>query len=258
MSAAVLALQLEVGVPLVVKDGRGIAITSAGTVLAGYARTVLGLLEEARHAVVAAADPTAGRIRIAAVTTAAEQILPSALAAFRRDSPRVELELEVVSRDRVWALLAAHEADVVIAGRPPAGTDGRVRGTRPNDLVAVAAPDVPTDPAAVTWLVREPGSGTRATTMTYLGGLEVSPPVLSLGSNGAVVAGAVAGLGMTLVARDAVRRELAEGRLVVVDLPGTPIARPWHLVTSATAGPTVELLIAHLLTEVFTGLAPST
>lgn len=60
---------------------------------------------------------------------------------------------------------------------------------------------------------------------------------LTLGSNGAVVAGAVAGLGVTLVSRDAVARQLAEGELVPVVLPGTPLRRPWHAVTHRqTAG----------------------
>jgi len=52
-----------------------------------------------------------------------------------------------------------------------------------------------------------------------------------------VVAGAVAGLGVTLVSRDAVARQLAEGELVPVVLPGTPLRRPWHAVTHRqTAG----------------------
>ncbi|CAN5312541.1 LysR family transcriptional regulator [soil metagenome] len=251
VSAAVLALQREVGVPLLVKDGRGIRVTAAGSVLARYARTVLGLVDEATRAAVAAEDPTTGRVRIAAVTTAAEQVLPGALASFRRGYAGVGIDLEVAPRDRVWAMLAAHEADVVIAGRPPPGTDGRVRGSRRNDLIVVAAPGVSADPTAVTWLVREPGSGTRATTQSYLDDLDVVPQLLSLGSNGAVVAGAVAGLGMTLVARDAVTRELAAGQLVTVDLPGTPLPRPWHLVTASTAGATTELLVTHLLARDF-------
>lgn len=251
VSAAVLALQRELGVALLTKDGRGVKVTPAGRVFAGYARTVLGLLNEAIGAAAAADDPARGRVRIAAVTTAAEHVLPGALAAFRHDHPAVSLDLEVAPRDQVWAMLAAHETDVVVAGRPPAGIGGRLLGTRANDLVVVAAPTQASDPLATTWLVREPGSGTRATTTAYLDGLGEHPPLLTLGSNGAVVAGAVAGLGVTLVAHDAVARQLAAGELALIELPGTPLSRPWHLVTASTAGPTVELLVAHLLTNVF-------
>ncbi|TDC16113.1 helix-turn-helix domain-containing protein, partial [Actinomadura bangladeshensis] len=45
VSAAVAALTRDLGVPLVQKVGRGIRLTPAGAVYAGYARQVLGLLE---------------------------------------------------------------------------------------------------------------------------------------------------------------------------------------------------------------------
>lgn len=256
VSAAVIALQRELGVALLAKDGRGVQVTPAGRVFAGYARTVLGLLDEAIGAAAAADDPATGRVRIAAVTTAAEHVLPAALASFRGEHPAVALDLEVAPRDRVWAMLAAHETDVVVAGRPPAGNAGRLRGTRQNDLVVVAAASQAADPLVTTWLLREPGSGTRATTTAYLDSLGAQPPLLTLGSNGAVVAGAVAGLGVTLVARDAVGRQLASRELVVIDLPGTPLPRPWHLVAAPTAGPTVDLLVAHLLTSGFIAAQP--
>ena len=256
VSAAVIALQRELGVALLAKDGRGVQVTPAGLVFARYARTVLGLLDEAVGAAAAADDPSRGRVRIAAVTTAAEHVLAGALASFRREQPEVALDLEVAPRDRVWAMLAVHETDVVVAGRPPAGVADGLRGRRANDLVVVAAPSQAADPLLRTWLVREPGSGTRATTTAYLESLGEEPPLLTLGSNGAVVAGAVAGLGVTLVARDAVGRALAAGELVVIDLPGTPLSRPWHLVTAPTAGPTVGLLVAHLLTHGFVAMEP--
>lgn len=251
VSAAVIALQRELGVALLAKDGRGVKVTPAGLIFADYARTMLGLLDEAIGAAAAADDPAKGRVRIAAVTTAAEHVLPGLLASFRRGQPTVALDLEVAPRDQVWAMLAAHETDVVVAGRPPAGSGGRLRGTRANDLVVVAAPRLAADPLATTWLLRECGSGTRATTTAYLDGLDEHPQLLTLGSNGAVVAGAVAGLGITLVARDAVARQVAAGELVVIDLPGTPLSRPWHLVTAATGGGTLDLLVEHLLTSGF-------
>ena len=62
-----------------------------------------------------------------------------------------------------------------------------------------------------------------------------------------MVAAAVAGLGVTLVSRQAVRRELDSGLLVELPVAGTPLDRPWHVVTrSAPTAPT-ELLINHLM-----------
>ncbi|WP_037558952.1 LysR substrate-binding domain-containing protein [Spirillospora albida] len=249
VSAAVAALTRELGVPLVRREGRGVRLTPAGTVYAGYARQVLGLLEEGRAAARGAADPARGPLRLAAVTTAADQLLPGLLAAFRARWPEVDLALEVGPRRRVWSSLAAHEADLVLAGRPPAGVPATVLARRPNDLVVVGAPDVAARFALADtpWVMREPGSGTRATADAYLAEREVAPPRLVLGSNGAVVAGAAAGLGVALVSRDAVGAELDAGHLVVVDAPGMPLDRPWHAVAGPAPTATTLLFVRHLL-----------
>ncbi|GGT85646.1 LysR substrate-binding domain-containing protein [Actinomadura livida] len=249
VSAAVAALTRDLGVPLVRKEGRGLRLTAAGAAYAGYARQVLGLLEEGRAAARGAADPGRGTLRLAAVTTAADQLLPELLASFRERWPDVELTLEVGPRRQVWSSLAAHEADLVLAGRPPAGLAATVLARRPNELVVVGAPHLADGftPAGTPWVMREPGSGTRASADAYLAEREASPPRLVLGSNGAVIAGAAAGLGVALVSRDAVGSELDAGRLVVVDAPGMPLDRPWHAVGGAAPSATTLLFVRHLL-----------
>ncbi|MGP4023637.1 LysR substrate-binding domain-containing protein [Actinomadura sp. 3N407] len=249
VSAAVAALTRDLGVPLVRREGRGLALTAAGTVYAGYARQVLGLMEEGRAAARGAADPGRGPLRLAAVTTAADQILPELLASFRARWPDVELTLEVGPRRQVWSSLAAHEADLVLAGRPPGEAAATVLARRPNELVVVGAPGLADGfaLAGTPWVMREPGSGTRASADAYLAERDVSPPRLVLGSNGAVIAGAAAGLGVALVSRDAVGAELDAGRLVVVDAPGMPLDRPWHAVAGTAPTATTLLFVRHLL-----------
>ncbi|MBC6461064.1 LysR substrate-binding domain-containing protein, partial [Actinomadura sp. HBU206391] len=231
------------------RAGRGVRLTPAGEVYAGYARRVLGLLDQGRAAARGEDDPGRGRLRLASVTTAADQLLPALLASFRARRPQVDLALEVGPSIRVWNRLAEHEADVVLGGRPPAGVPVTVLAVRANDLVVVAAPDVAAGFVLGTtpWVMREPGSGTRATAEAYLADHAADPPQLVLGSNGAVIAGAAAGLGAALVSRDAVGPELADGRLAVIDAPGMPLSRPWHAVAGATPTATTRLFAEHLL-----------
>jgi DNA-binding transcriptional LysR family regulator len=101
----------------------------------------------------------------------------------------------------------------------------------------------------VTWLLREDGSGTRSACLELLAALDRPPPILTLGSNGAAVASAVAGLGVTLASRDAVRAHCAGGELVELPVPGTPMNRPWHIVTHAEVSPTTRLMLRHLLAD---------
>ncbi len=258
VSAAVTALSRDVGAGLMEPDGRGVRLTVAGHSYLDYARTILGLHEQARAAARGEVSPHTGLVRLAAVTTAGEHVLPELLASFRGRQPEVALRLEVAPRDAVWRMLAHHEVDLVVAGRPPEGLQGCVQAVRPNTLVVVGAPALAAGFTAETtsWLLREAGSGIRATCLGLLGGLERQPQLLTLGSNGAVVAGAVAGLGVTLVSRDAVSSLCESGRLVELPLPGTPLERPWHVVTHADPTPSTRLLLHHLLADPEGGWLP--
>jgi LysR family transcriptional regulator, low CO2-responsive transcriptional regulator len=250
VSAALAALAREVRVPLVERDGRGLRLTASGQAYSGYARSILGLHEEGLAAARGDRDPERGRVRVAAVSTAGEYLLPKALAAFLARYPGVDLRLEVGSSERLWALFGAHEADLVIGGRPPPHVaDAVVRAVRPNLLVVVVAPEIAAgfDIARTRWLQREAGSGTRSTGDVLLASLDADPPRLTLGSGGAVAACAAAGLGATLVSRDAVARQLGDGQLVEVAVPGTPLRRPWHAVTHDRQPGATSLLVRHLL-----------
>jgi DNA-binding transcriptional LysR family regulator len=250
VSAALSALAREVRVPLVERDGRGLRLTASGQAYSVYARAILGLHEEGLAAARGDRDPERGRVRVAGTATAGEYLLPRVLASFLSRHPGIDLRLEVGSSERLWALFAAHEADLVIGGRPPAReSDALTRAMRPNLLVVVAAPGLAADfdISRTRWLQREAGSGTRATGEALLGGLDADPPRLTLGSGGAVVACAAAGLGATLVSRDAVSRQLKDGELQEVAVPGTPLRRPWHAVTHGRQAGATALLVRHLL-----------
>jgi LysR family transcriptional regulator, low CO2-responsive transcriptional regulator len=250
VSAALAALGREVRAPLVERDGRGLRLTAAGDAYAGYARRILGLHEEALAAARAGQDTGRGLVRVAAVPTAGEHLLPAVLASFLAAYPHVDLRLEVGTSERTWAMFSAHEADVVIGGRPPGhAADAVIRATRPNLLVVAAAPWLAArfDLATTRWLQREAGSATRAHGQTLLTGLDADPPRLTLGSTGAVIAGAVAGLGATLVPREAIRERLQAGELVEIPVPGTPLRRPWHAVTHEAVPAAATLLIGHLV-----------
>lgn len=253
ISSALRALSSDIGITLVDRHGRGVRLTPAGLRYVEYARRILGLHDEAILAARGEADPETGSIRLAAVTSAGELLIPAALASFREQHPRVVLHVDVAARGALWPMLSRHEVDLVFAGRPPEElrTKVRVRATSPNTLIVVGRPGLADGfaPATATWLLREQGSGTRSTLMTLLEELDVAPPQLVLGSHGAVVSAAVAGLGVTLVSRQAVQRELDAGALVELPVPGTPINRPWHVVSQRTPPMATELLIRHLVSR---------
>ena len=245
VSAAVAALERELGAPLLERRGRGIRLTPAGEELARYATQALGILEEGRSAVRAASRPGQGRLRLVAVTSVAESVLPPVLQAFRARHPGIDVRLEVGNRGMVLARLRTREADLGLGGRPPLGVDIAGLEVLPNRLILIAAAAHPLarkrriDPAALAsevWLLREEGSGTRATTLELLATLGIQPEqLLTLGSNGSVRQGAIVGLGITLVSEEAVRRELAAGVVARLAVPGLPLDRPWYALSRGSS-----------------------
>jgi LysR family transcriptional regulator, low CO2-responsive transcriptional regulator len=236
ISASLASLQREVGVELTRRSGRGIALTAAGEAFRPYAADVLGLLDQGTRAATEAADRAQRTLRLVAVATAAEYLVPSMLREFTRLHPETEIMLEVANRNAVFERVGSHEADVGIGGRPP--PDGRVVGTAftANALVVIAAPDDPLVRARSvaiealgerTWLQREPGSGTRELVTDFLHVHGLRPPTLTLGSNGAIKQAVQLGLGVTLQSRIAVEQELRDERLGEITVRGGLPKREW-------------------------------
>ena len=245
VSAAVAALSRELGTPVTEREGRGIRPTAAGNAFAPFAADVIGLLEEGRRAAREAAHLADRRLRLAAVTTAAESFVPPLMRSFSQSNDSIGLTLAVGNREQVLDLVLDHRADVAIGGRPP--RDPRIQSTAilTNDFVLITAPDDPhagggiVDPAELerrVWLLREPGSGTRIVNEEFLAAAALEPQTLTLGSNGAIKQAARAGLGIAFISRAAVALELDHGLLASLPVRHRPAARRWYAMCS-TVGP---------------------
>jgi DNA-binding transcriptional LysR family regulator len=235
VSAALAGLQRATGVKLTERDGRRIRLTEAGKVFEVSGRRLFALLDDAKRRAHEIADMAAGRLRIAAVTTAAEHLVPNMLQTFRQQQPNVELDLDVGNHARVWDQLRHWEIDLVVAGRPPQELPFKTLATRAHELIVIAPADdtfASLPLGAVPWLVRELGSGTLAVTEECFASLNIDPPRLTIASNGAISACVRAGLGYSLVSRDAVERDLQRGLLNQIPTAVTPLNRQWHMVVA--------------------------
>jgi len=255
ISAAVSALSRELGVELTERVGRGIGLTAAGQAFRPYAADVLGLVEQGRKAAREAADVSMRSLRIVAVATAAEYVVPALLRAFAGEHPEIRLSLEVANRATVFERVLEHEADVAIGGRPP--EDARIAGhafapneialiTAPGDELVSRAPAAPQELADRVWLQREHGSGTRQLISEFLTEHDLRPQTLTLGSNGAIKEAVRLGLGISIQSRVAVEHELHDGTLAEIRVKGGLPERQWYVLHSATVPPrpAVELFLA--------------
>jgi LysR family transcriptional regulator, low CO2-responsive transcriptional regulator len=248
VSAAVSALEREIGVQLTERAGRNVRPTAAGREYARYAAHVVGLLDEGAEAAASVAAGAEQTLRLGAVLTAGEHLVPALLQNFREHRPELHVSLSVANRREVFRSLAAHEVDLVISGRAPDEDGFEGVAFANNEFALVTAPGDPlakrssvtaADLAGRPWLVREPGSGTRRLCEEYLQAQQIEPSLLTLGSNGAIKNAARIGLGLALQSRVAVQLELELGLLDSIRPRGGLPKRSWFAVWS-TAGPTRE------------------
>jgi DNA-binding transcriptional LysR family regulator len=250
-------LERRLGLVLVDRTRRGSELTPSGVVVAGWARKVLDELD----ALVTGADALRAKrdaeLRVAASMTVAEYLAPGWIGELRRNEPTLYVALQVTNSERVADLVRKGEVDVGFVESPsaPSGLSARRVGT--DRLVVVVAPGHPwarrrrplqaMELAATPLVVREHGSGTRGTVESALRGAGVSlaVPLVELGSTTAVRSAVMAGTGPAVISELAVTAELAEGRLVKVDVTGVTFRRTLRAVWPAgrrLVGPAAELL----------------
>jgi DNA-binding transcriptional LysR family regulator len=242
VSAAVSALERELGVQLMERSGRHLVPTLAGRAYLPYAADVIGLLEEGRRAAHEAIAPEGRTLRVSAVTTAGEHLAPLLIQAFRKLHPEMRVSLDVGNRAAILNRLSDHTVDVAITGRVPPEARLHAEPFAENEIVLVAAPSdplvkrrwvAPDELVHRSWLLREEGSGSRAMCEEYLATHGLKPDVLTLGSNGAIRHAARVGLGVALVPRISVDLELRHGLLAPLHVRGGLPKRSWYLARSA-------------------------
>jgi DNA-binding transcriptional LysR family regulator len=260
VSMQVKQLEHVAGVPLFERMGRRLSLTEAGETLARHAREALRALEDAEDALAALRGLSAGRVRVA-VTSTAKYFAPKLIALFARRHPGVRLALSVSNRDAVVAALEANEVDLAVMGRAPEGLDAIASSFAEHPLVVVAPPDHPLArrrgvPLSAldgeTFLVREPGSGTRAAMEQFFAEHRIAPRIgMELSSNETIKQAVMAGMGLGFISRHTVGLEVAAGELAIVPAHGLPVLRTWNVVhlRAKRLSPAAEAFRAFVLDE---------
>jgi LysR family transcriptional regulator for metE and metH len=246
------------GVPLLERGPAGNRASEAGReVLAALGR-VEAALADCAAAIDALRAMDVGRVSVGVISTA-KYFAPFALAAFQRRHPRIELQLRVANRREMVAALEGFELDLAIMGYPPEhlALDRVVLGEHPH--VIIAAPGHPlvgrgrislAEAAAQTFLLREPGSGTRDLMQRLFGAAETAGGRrIEIGSNETIKQAVMADMGVALLSAHTVAAEVADGRLVILDVEGLPVLRQWFLVrrTEKRPLPAAAALWAYLV-----------
>lgn len=130
MSRRIHALEKEIGVPLIIQEGRTVRLTPAAIALATQARGPLRELEATIETVAGEADPDHGIVRFGFPLTMGAGAVPSLIAEFHRRAPGIRLQIKQAHGSELAADLTAGTLDVAVAIPPPEDAAHVIVGTQ--------------------------------------------------------------------------------------------------------------------------------
>ena len=242
VSMQIKEVEHQVGLPLFDRAGRRLSLSTAGEYFLVYARRLLGTLKEADDAMARFKRVESGLLTIGMVSSA-KYFLPQLLAQFHAEHPAIDVRLRLGGREQLVAMMGANEVDLSIMGRPPKDFANRAEPFAMHPHVLVTAPNHPFAlaehvPAAALarepFIVREPGSGTRAALEEYLDSHRLQPAfIMEMNSTEAIKQAVMAGMGLSLLSLHTIGLEWRNGLIAAPQVEGLPLMRRWHVVNSA-------------------------
>lgn len=239
VSMQIKEMEENVGLSLFERIGNKLFLTEAGRELQHYARAVFQQLDEAQGVLDEIRGLRRGRLDLAVVSTA-NSFATQLLASFSQHYPFAGISLDVTNRENLVRMLESNERDLVIMGRPPETLDVELTPFLVNPLVVVANPqhplakrrNIPVEALSnETFVIREPGSGTRIAMERHFAEYGVNIiPGMEMTSAEAIKQAVQANLGLAVASGHTLSLELETGRLVVLDVQGFPLLRHWHIV----------------------------
>ncbi|MBU0656766.1 MAG: LysR family transcriptional regulator [Gammaproteobacteria bacterium] len=219
-----------------------VSLTEAGRVVFEYAEKIFELYGEMENAIREMTNDISGSLTIGASTTISEYMLPALLGEFNSQNPDVRLRLRVSNTEGIVSMVENNVIDLGVVEGLVNNKNLLVEVCRKDDLVLIVPPKHALadrksvklkDVMTYAFICREEGSGTREVILDYMYSLGMDKHAmnncLELGSPEAVKGAVEAGMGLTIVSRASISKELKLGSLVAVPLD-PPLSRDFSFV----------------------------
>lgn len=219
-----------------------ISLTTAGEVVYRYADRIFEQYTEMENAVRDLTGEVSGMLTIGASTTIAEYMLPALLGDFKRKYPEVNIQLKVSNTEGIVSMVESNNIDLGVVEGPVSNKNLAVEVCRIDQLLVIVPPHHALASAeSVTvdelfeypFIAREEGSGTRDVISEYVtecghdpGSLNVS---IELGNPEAIKGAVEAGMGVSIISRATLHKELQLGTLTAIALD-PPLERAFSFV----------------------------
>ncbi len=230
------------------RSSSSINLTSAGEVLYRYAKNILVQYSELEKEIGKITGLIKGSITIGASTTIGNYLLPSVVFDFKKNHPKIKINILIGNTNRVLDLLNSGVIDFGLVEGETTRSKIRAEALLSDELVfilpaihplakkkSISLLEIMKEP----FIIREEGSGTRQIIEKYLAlhGTKISDMhiVLVLGGTESIKEAVERGMGISIVSRWAARKEVKYGTLKYITAKEDRILRDFSLVVTKNA-----------------------
>ena len=237
-SGSLAELERTFGVQLFDRMGKRLQLSELGAQLRPAAEN---LLEQARAFESALTDEdVVGRLKLGATLSIGNYLAVGMIAQFRRQFPNADVALTVANTQEIALRVRHFELDVGLIEGELHDPELQTIPWRDDELQVFAAPDHPlarshsigdTELLAQSWIVREPGSGTRQTFDRAMHGILSDLNIsMELQHTEAIKRAVEAGLGVGCLSEICLRDAFSRGSLVPLPVPARNFKRQLHII----------------------------
>ncbi|KWX84937.1 LysR family transcriptional regulator [Paenibacillus riograndensis] len=233
-------LEKEFDVKLMNRSPKWIKLTEAGELLYKRAKEMLNLYESVKLDLARLHDTVSGSLHIGASFTIGEYVLPRLFSSFAKQYPDVEMGITIANSTEIVGAIRDNEIDVGLIEESIESPDLRVVPFMKDELIIVAAENHPLVRAGVSdltllqdqiWVLRENGSGTRSFSNRFFEQARLRiKRSYEINSSQGVKEAVFAGLGIAILSRWVVRREIEDGMLKEIPIQGLRLERDFSIV----------------------------
>lgn len=240
VSLQIQSLEEDLGTKLVNTSSKHLELTQSGEIYYEYAKQILLLHDKALREIKRLSNVVTGVLKVGASYTIGEYILPFIVAEFASQYPKVEVETSIANTEEIIQAVRANHLDIALVEGEVNHSDIVTRPIMEDEILFVVPNHHPLArlPIATSehlqdqvWILRESGSATRAFSDKLIKewGLNVRKSYI-FGSGQAVKQAVTAGLGIALVSRWIVRKELHAKELKSIRIKGKRLTRSFYLI----------------------------
>ncbi|MCL6443574.1 MAG: LysR family transcriptional regulator [Alicyclobacillus sp.] len=234
-------LEQRLDVKLLDRTNKYVRLNKAGEVAYHHAKEILGLYTQMNRLIQDLKEDASGSLNIGASFTFGEYVLPHVIAEFRNKYPKISPIISIENTQTVVRLVARGELDIgIIEGKSIHESGVNVEPFAQDTVVIVVSSHHPlARQAFVTaeqlekehWIIREKGSGTREITDHVFKTYGIHPKTIVEYSSTQVIKESVeAGLGVTVLSKWVIRKELMWNTLREIPFTDSPIERQFSIV----------------------------